>query len=582
MKRVITVSLCLFAVIAFSLTSFAQEISMSTQSGFTPNQIEGVGAVLYDQTVGGNTNAYTSQDFEPANDPFDNQLADDFTATDTWTIDQVVVTGTYSVAGPADGFNIYFYENNAGIPGTEVYSELLAPYTYDGVSLFTITMVTPAVLPAGDYWVSVQCNMDFSVGGQWFWNQVDGSFGNAAQWQNPLDGFGTGCTTWQPVQTCIGAIGTDQYFALLGTAGGGGATCVFLDDFEGGLVNWDVVLPQDPCDWGIYDSTTWDTNTLAAQLPPSASGDFFGASSDYCGSVMNVYANGNFVLDLTNWTEVYVGFGSDFQVFGAPVPADTARLDISVDGGVTWTEIFYRGPVDAPAEEIYLDVSSIAQFQSDVRFRLCYYGDFSWHWVIDNFTVCVDGFIPVELTSFTASVNGNDVTLSWVTATELNNEGFEIERNSGSGFENIGYVAGFGTSSESHSYTFVDASLNEGTYTYRLKQVDLDGTFEYSDAVEVEVTIPDVYALEQNYPNPFNPSTKIDFSLAMDSKVNLKVFDILGQEVATLINSDLVAGSHKVDFDASLLNSGVYFYRIEATGIDGTNFTNVKKMILTK
>jgi hypothetical protein len=193
-----------------------------------------------------------------------------------------------------------------------------------------------------------------------------------------------------------------------------------------------------------------------------------------------------------------------------------------------------------------------------------------------------DDNIPVELTSFTASVNENDVTLNWVTATEINNQGFEIERNSGSGFENIGYVAGFGTSSETHSYSFVDASLNEGTYTYRLKQLDFDGTFEYFDAIEVDIAIPDVFALAQNYPNPFNPSTKIDFSLAVDSKVSLRIFDVLGQEVANLINSNIVAGSHSVDFDASLLNSGVYFYRIEATGIDGTNFTNVKKMILTK
>jgi plastocyanin len=190
--------------------------------------------------------------------------------------------------------------------------------------------------------------------------------------------------------------------------------------------------------------------------------------------------------------------------------------------------------------------------------------------------------VPVELTSFSASVNNNSVVLNWITATELNNSGFEIERNSGNGFQNIGFVAGFGTSSETHSYSFVDASLNEGSYSYRLKQIDLDGTFEYSDVIEIDFTIPDVFALEQNYPNPFNPSTKIDFSLALDSKVSLKVFDILGQEVATLINTNLVAGSHTVDFDASFLNSGVYFYRIEARGTDGTNFTNVKKMILTK
>ena len=194
----------------------------------------------------------------------------------------------------------------------------------------------------------------------------------------------------------------------------------------------------------------------------------------------------------------------------------------------------------------------------------------------------VNAVVPVELTSFTASVDQQDVTLNWVTATEINNQGFEVERNAGYGFEKIGFVAGFGTSSEIHTYAFVDASLNEGTYSYRLKQVDLDGSFEYSDVVEVDITVPDVFLLEQNYPNPFNPSTKINFSLAVNSKVTLKVFDILGQEVANLINTDLVAGSHSVDFNASLLTSGVYIYRMDATGINGTNFTNVKKMILTK
>jgi hypothetical protein len=190
--------------------------------------------------------------------------------------------------------------------------------------------------------------------------------------------------------------------------------------------------------------------------------------------------------------------------------------------------------------------------------------------------------IPVELTSFTASVKDNDVTLNWETATEINNSGFEVERKSNGEYGSIGFVPGFGTTTEPKAYSFSDANLQPGNYTYRLKQIDYDGTYEYSDAVSVEVIAPDEFSMEQNYPNPFNPSTKIAFSLAADSKVNLKIFDVLGQEVATLINSDLVAGSHNVDFSAANINSGVYFYRIDATGIDGSNFTSVKKMILTK
>ncbi len=190
--------------------------------------------------------------------------------------------------------------------------------------------------------------------------------------------------------------------------------------------------------------------------------------------------------------------------------------------------------------------------------------------------------IPVELTSFTASVNNNDVTLNWATASELNNNGFQVERKSNGEFEPIGFVPGFGTTSETKTYSFSDANLNPGVYSYRLKQIDYDGSFEYSDPVEVTIIVPDVYSLHQNYPNPFNPTTKITFTLAANANVTLKVFDILGQEVMTLINNDLTAGVHNYDFDAASFNSGVYFYRIEANGVDGSNFTNVKKMILLK
>jgi hypothetical protein len=193
-----------------------------------------------------------------------------------------------------------------------------------------------------------------------------------------------------------------------------------------------------------------------------------------------------------------------------------------------------------------------------------------------------DNVIPVELASFTANASEGIVELSWITATETNNQGFEIQRSNDGEFETIAFVEGHGTTTETQAYAYSDREVNSGIYTYRLKQVDFDGTFEYSNIVEVDVPFLKEYALEQNYPNPFNPSTQIAFRLAVDSKVSLKVFDVLGQEVATLVNTNLVAGAQTVNFDASALNSGVYLYRIEAAGIDGTNFIDVKKMILTK
>ena len=272
-----------------------------------------------------------------------------------------------------------------------------------------------------------------------------------------------------------------------------------------------------------------------------------------------------------------ISFEHFINWFGGP---GTVGLAYTTDGGTSWASMW--SVVDPTGsigpENVTVPLIGDANLQLGFYWSGDSYNINFWH--IDD--VCVAGVVPVELTSFTASVNDNDVTLNWVTASELNNNGFQVERKSNGEYQVIGFVPGFGTTTETRAYSFSDVNLTAGNYSYRLKQIDYDGTFEYSDPVEVEIIVPDVYSLHQNYPNPFNPSTKIDFSLAVDSKVSLKVFDILGQEVANLVNTNLVAGSHNVDFNASLLNSGVYFYRIEATGIDGTNFTNVKKMILTK
>ncbi len=191
--------------------------------------------------------------------------------------------------------------------------------------------------------------------------------------------------------------------------------------------------------------------------------------------------------------------------------------------------------------------------------------------------------IPVELTSFTANAVDGNVLLRWETATEINNSGFQVERKtSGSEFSVIGFVPGFGTTTEPRSYSFSDQNVQAGNYTYRLKQIDFDGTFEYSPEVEVEVIAPAEFALDQNYPNPFNPSTIISFKLAVDSKVNLDVFNLLGEKVVQIIDANLTAGTHNINFNAENLQSGVYFYKLQANGIDGSNFSSVKKMILTK
>jgi hypothetical protein len=192
--------------------------------------------------------------------------------------------------------------------------------------------------------------------------------------------------------------------------------------------------------------------------------------------------------------------------------------------------------------------------------------------------------IPVELTSFTGTVMQDGVLLNWTTATELNNRGFEIERSTSiQSWEKIGYVPGFGTTTEPKSYSFLDQNVTNGSYTYRLKQLDFDGTVSYLDEIEVVVDLtPDNFELSQNYPNPFNPSTTIQFQVPNASDVTIKVYDMLGQEVRSLFAGQVQAGKYTVEWDgmnnAGLkMSSGSYIYRMTAG-----DFVEVKEMVLLK
>jgi N-acetylneuraminic acid mutarotase len=186
--------------------------------------------------------------------------------------------------------------------------------------------------------------------------------------------------------------------------------------------------------------------------------------------------------------------------------------------------------------------------------------------------------VPVELSSFTASANGKNITLNWSTATETNNYGFEIERSrEEKEFYTIGFVNGKGTTTQNQSYTFTDNSLNSGKYYYRLKQIDYDGSYEYSDVVEVEWRSFNSYLLEQNYPNPFNPTTKIGFGIRENSNVRLSVYNSIGEEVAVLVDGEMEQGFHQVEFNAGNLPSGIYYYQLK-TG----SYTATKKLLLLK
>ena len=202
--------------------------------------------------------------------------------------------------------------------------------------------------------------------------------------------------------------------------------------------------------------------------------------------------------------------------------------------------------------------------------------------------------LPVELKDFSANINDYRVELKWTTATEINNYGFEIQRAAVSqpsantaaesrtlnadSWEKIGFVQGNGNSNSPKAYAFTDESVKNGKYEYRLKQIDSDGKFKYSKTIELEVNkIPKEFALKQNYPNPFNPVTSIEYQVPVTSKVIIKVYDLLGNEIATLANEQKTPGSYIVKFNASNLASGVYLYRLQTD-----NFVQTRKLLLLK
>jgi len=220
----------------------------------------------------------------------------------------------------------------------------------------------------------------------------------------------------------------------------------------------------------------------------------------------------------------------------------------------------------------------------------------------------IESALPVELVSFLASVHGMNAVLQWKTAGEVDCAGFEIERrfvealftvngpeenvsnliqSPGQRWIPVGFVPGSGTSYIMHEYKFVDHNLMNGRYAYRLKQLNQDGTFKYSHQVEVELgSAPKAFSLSKNYPNPFNPITEIKFQIPLspfsDKReqevfVRLKVYDILGKEVATLVNEMKEAGIYTVQWNAIGFPSGIYFYRLESGGESKT-----ERMLLLK
>lgn len=377
--------------------------------------------------------------------------------------------------------------------------------------------------------------------------------------------------------------------------------------------NWEILVTSDGgANWNRVPRSNFPAaDSLNEEFGSANSFDIFGDqvwfNSYYNQSTTNPVHIFMSTDKGVNWTSYPIPFpsGGTYGVLAfsnavnGAIGSVNGDLALTTDAGANWTfstvsGAAFRGMTNVPGLDNFIAVGSSG---------ICYYsvGGGAWTSMTTGVTAtlrCVDatanfawaagnsgtiirltGFpLPVELTSFTASAVDKNVILNWSTATETNNRGFEIQRKSLTGdFVTIAFVDGKGTTQKPQSYAYTDRNLENGKYFYRLKQLDFNGTSSYSKIAEVDVNIPAKFELSQNYPNPFNPATTIKYEIAKESHVSLKVYDAIGNEIATLVSETKAPGTYEVKYDASYLSNGVYFYKIQAGG-----FTSTKKLILMK
>jgi hypothetical protein len=326
---------------------------------------------------------------------------------------------------------------------------------------------------------------------------------------------------------------------------------------------------------------TTDTGTVTRDRVGGHSFSLHDADNDYYHATACVSCHPG----VTNWDDFEADTDYDADGVVESVPQEIAGLEALL--------VNYLPPVGEPSIDYNLidtDVLKKAYWNYQL---IAYDGSGGMHnakFAVDVLTqsiIAIGGVVPVELISFKASVSDNAVSLNWHTATETNNSGFEVQKKSGNNWQAIGFVEGNGTTTSNTRYSFTDnIGTQSGKIYYRLKQIDYDGTFEYSKEIFVDVTNgPTKYALSQNYPNPFNPTTTIKYSLPFNSNVKVVVYNITGEVVKELVNSVQEAGFKELSFNSDGLNmsSGIYFYSIEAASIDGSKtFKQTKKMVLLK
>ncbi|MCE9540765.1 MAG: T9SS type A sorting domain-containing protein [Bacteroidetes bacterium] len=347
----------------------------------------------------------------------------------------------------------------------------------------------------------------------------------------------------------------------------------------GNITSFAMRIPTSSvANWPATDVTYTNFDVyIAPSRPPSQRSLTF--DSNIVGTKIQV-RSGSLLVPANSYT-----FGSTPNAFG---PAITFTTPYAYSGGDLLIELRSSGfsGTSRTNDAILTSTSGYA-----TNFSACWTGSYTGVTGSQgNFCVIQlnDDITPVELSSFVSSTIKNNVTLRWTTETETNNAGFDIERksvlqNQQDNWVKIGNVTGCGNSNEQKNYSYYDNGLQTGKYSYRLKQIDYNGTYEYFTLTnEVEIGLPGEFRLSQNYPNPFNPVTKIDYEIPYDSKVNLIVYDILGREAAILVNNNTQkAGFYSVEFNSVNLMSGTYFYRITAQN-GSKDFVTTKTMVLIK
>jgi carboxypeptidase T len=344
------------------------------------------------------------------------------------------------------------------------------------------------------------------------------------------------------------------------------------------------------------NSPKWEATTTS----------YYSAPNSYTDSKNGNYINNATVtmtlidpINLAGYQHPRLGFWTKYNI---EANWDYGQVKISTNNGSTWIPLAGKytepgvGSFQPNGQPLYdgiqtnwvqeeMDLTGYNAAQNKLQYQLRTDGAVTADgWYVDDIVVFVYGIIPVELSSFTASAFNTEVVLNWATSSELNNMGFEIERKSLSNnyeWQTIGFVEGSGNSTTPKDYSFTDKNPIRGTLLYRLKQVDFDGSFKYYLAEGVNFAGVYNYALEQNYPNPFNPSTIINYSIPVDGNVELIVYNILGSEVAVLVNEYKETGNHSVEFSTedlkSSLGSGVYIYTLKSG-----SFTQTRKMVVLK